>query len=121
METYHNPSTLLSDYITGPCKCDTQSVLEMNLQYDRCNPFVMRTEYIFIQCEIQKRVMKRNYGNLLKDANTALCFPSFKNWNGVQRLTAITPNDQHLREWEVHTLEDMRLKDNHHPRIKFWS
>jgi len=110
-----------ANYIAGPCERDTQSVLEIHLQHNHYNPFVMHEEYIYIQCGIQKRVMKRNYENLLKEANTALCFPSFINWNGVQKLRAITPDDQAHWEWEVHTLEDMRWNDNHQPCIKFWS
>jgi len=58
---------------------------------------------------------------VLKEENTALRFPSFKNRDGVQKLVATMPDDQALEEWELHTLEDMRWNDNHQRPIKYWS
>jgi hypothetical protein len=52
--------------------------------------------------------MKTHYDNVLREENTALHFPRFKNGHGVQRLVASKPDDQALGEWELRTVEDMR-------------
>jgi hypothetical protein len=58
---------------------------------------------------------------VLKKENTTLCFPSFKNGDGIQMLMATMPDDQALMEWELHTLEDMRWNDNHQSPIIYCS
>jgi hypothetical protein len=65
--------------------------------------------------------MMTYYDNVLKEGNTALRFPSFKNGDSDQKLVASMPDDQALGEIELHTLEDMRCNDNHQRPIKYWS
>jgi hypothetical protein len=70
---------------------------------------------------LTKKGMKTYYDHLLKEENTALRFPSFKNEDDVQKVVASTPDYLALGEWELHTLEDMRWNDNHQRPIKYWS
>jgi hypothetical protein len=64
--------------------------------------------------------MKTYDENMMREVNTALRIPSFKNGDGVEKLVASMPGNQALGEWELHTPEDMRWNDYHQYPIKYW-
>jgi hypothetical protein len=97
--TQTNPSSgaLQSDNIAEPWPNDAQDCLETNLQNNPYYPFAMHKEYNHIQCRIKKNGMKTYYDNVLKEENTTLHFPRFKDGNAIQKIVASMPNDQTLR------------------------
>jgi hypothetical protein len=120
-EIYPGAGTSLINSIAEPLERDAQGCLETNVQNIPYYPFATHEEYNYIQCGIMKKGMKTYYDSMLKEENTAIHFPCFKNGDGLQMVVASMPDDQALGEWELHTLKDMRWHDNDKSPTKYWS
>jgi len=120
-EIYSRASALLSNHIAEPWEREAHRCLETTIQNNPYFPFVMHEKYKNMQCGIKKKGMKMYYDNVLKEENTTLHFPSFKNGDLLQNVLASMSDDQALGEWKLHTLEDMKWNDNDQCPIKYWS
>ena len=120
-ETYPNAGAPLVDYIPQKSECDADGCLEDNLRNNPYYPFASQEEFCYVQCGIKKKGMKTYYDDVLREKNTGLHFPNFKNGDGVKKLVAAMPDDKALGEWERHTLLDMRWNSDHPQPIKYWS
>jgi hypothetical protein len=78
----------------------------------------MLEQYEYIQCGLKTYCINMYYGNVLMEEHTALHFPRFKNWDGMQRLVTGMRYDQDVMDWKLHTLKDMRWNDNDQCPIK---
>jgi len=120
-DIYPSAGDPLSNNIAEPWERDAQGIFETNLHNNPYYLFVTHEEYKSIQCGIKKKGKKTYYDNMLKEENTAVCFPSFKNGDGVQKLMASMTDDLALRVWELHTLDHIKWNDNHQRPIKYWT
>jgi hypothetical protein len=120
-EIYRGASAPQINYIAEPWARDTQGCLGTNPQNNDYYSFAMQAEYKYIQCVMKKKGMKTYYNNVLKEENTTLRFRSFTHEDRVQKLVPRMPDNQYLREWELHTLEDMRWNDSYQCTVKYWS
>jgi hypothetical protein len=99
---------LVTEYIAAGGESDSQGCLETNLQNNPHSPYGTCKEYKYIHCGIPKTGMETYYDKVLQEKNQTLCFRSFKNGDGIQKLVARIPDDQVLCEWELHMLGDIR-------------
>jgi hypothetical protein len=111
----------LIDYIAEQWEWDAQGCLETNVHINPYYLCAMNDQYKNNHYGIKKKGVETHYDNVLKGENTAPRFENFNYGDGVQMLVGRRPGVKVLREWELHTLEDMRWTDNHQHQVNYWS
>jgi len=120
-ERYPGAGAQQNDYIAEPWERHPQGCLGTILQNNPYSPLATSEEFKYMQCGMKGMGMKMYYDHVLKEEHTTLHFPTFNNGDGIQKLVASMVDNQALKEWELHTLKDIRWNDNHQRATKFWS
>jgi hypothetical protein len=119
MKSYGGAGASQRNYIAERWEHDASVCLEMNLLNNSYYLFATHNDYKYIQCGIKKQGIMKYNDNVLKEENTTLHFPSFKNGDGNRKLRAIIPSNSSLSEWELHTCEVMRWNEIYQRAFKY--